>query len=56
MPRSTAEASLSMGAERERWMPLLSHHVTVSARTPLAFNSAARAARSWVLTGAPSDG
>src|SRR6476619_8161747 len=36
-------------------MPLLSHHATVSARTPLAFNSAARAARS-VLTGAPSDG
>ena len=29
---------------------------TVSARTPLAFNSAARAARSVVLTGAPSDG
>ena len=27
MPRSTAEASLSMGALRERWMPLLSHQV-----------------------------
>src|SRR5436305_84829 len=37
-------------------MPLLSHHATVSARTPLDFNSAARAARSWVLTDAPSDG
>src|SRR5690348_15992365 len=37
-------------------MPLLSHHATVKARTPLDFNSAARAARSWVLTGAPSDG
>src|SRR6185295_450172 len=36
-------------------MPLLSHQATVSARTPLAFNSAARAARS-MLTGAPSDG
>ena len=56
MPRSTADASLSIGALRERWMPLASHQVTVSARTPLAFNSAARAARSVVLTGAPSDG
>ena len=56
MPRSTAEASLSMGALRERWMPFASHQVTVSARTPLAFNSAARAARSVLLTGAPSDG
>ena len=27
MPRSTAEASLSIGALRERWMPLLSHQV-----------------------------
>src|ERR1700712_3458877 len=56
MPRSTAEASLSIGALRERWMPLASAQATVSARTPLAFNSAARAARSVVLTGAPSDG